>query len=173
MGKENTVVGPIYRDNTLNIWDAIDKGNVPALKFWLAKNPKNLKKTKKLDYFSLPPLHYAAFTDQLEIVKYLLSQGLNIDSLAFNNTTPLWWAVNLRSPSMINYLLDNGANINHRSEDNWTALHFAANVSDLPVTKLLVKRGADKSIKTSENKTALDLAEEMDFYSIIHCLSSC
>jgi ankyrin repeat protein len=79
------------------------------------------------------PLHYAASSGQLEIMRILLKHHAYIDAESPNGTTPLMMAAMYGTPEAVKLLIAEGADPNLKNELNLTALQFAqrANRQDI------------------------------------------
>ena len=64
-------------------------------------------------------------TTQLEIVKYLVEQGANINARSSYNTTALMEAAYKGNFEIVKFLVQNGADVNIKNNDNKTALDAA------------------------------------------------
>ncbi|VTU20820.1 ankyrin repeat protein [Variovorax sp. SRS16] len=71
------------------------------------------------------PLHYAATSGQLTIMKQLLDHYAFIDAQSPNGTTPLMMAAMYGSAEAVKLLLDEGADTQMKNEQGMTALDFA------------------------------------------------
>lgn len=71
------------------------------------------------------PLHYAASSGQLEIMKILLEKHAFIDAESPNGTTPLMMAAMYGSEAAVKLLLDEGADVMMKNQQNMTAVDFA------------------------------------------------
>jgi ankyrin repeat protein len=63
--------------------------------------------------------------EDVEIVKFLLDKGANVDAKDHMGRTPLTWATGLRLLGTMTLLLDRGANVNATDRSGATPLHFA------------------------------------------------
>lgn len=71
------------------------------------------------------PLHYAASSGQLEIMKMLLEKYAFIDAQSPNGTTPLMMAAMYGSLDSVKLLLDEGADPLMKNQQGMTATQFA------------------------------------------------
>lgn len=90
----------------------------------------------------------------LEIVKYLISKGANVN---LGNFTALIWASEEGYLEIVKVLVENGADINYQGfmPSSGTALTRASQNGHFEIVKVLVEAGADVNI-TYLNKTALE-----------------
>ncbi|XPS83969.1 putative peptidase C14, caspase [Desulfosarcina variabilis str. Montpellier] len=119
------------------------------------------------------PLLAAVYAGQLEIVKYLVSKGANVD--AKDNAyhyTPLHAAVYTCNMDIAKYLIANGASINAKTISKETPLHLAVNCGDLKFVKYLISKGAVRSAEDQYGQTPLRLAELMGCQEIAVALKS-
>jgi hypothetical protein len=114
------------------------------------------------------PLHFAAITDQPELVQYMIDHGGNVAVKGRYGGTPLHWAAWRGSDAAVRVLLDNGADAEARSdEDNATPLFWLARASREPfgfrgnpvaTAEALLAAGASAETTNKEGFTATDAA---------------
>ena len=112
---------------------------------------------------------------KLEIVKYLISKGANVNARfqKFNNTTILMFASGAGNLEIVQYLIIKGSDINARDNNGKTALMEASLEGNLEIVKYLVSQGAYiNAISTKDlySMTALDFAEIAENYNIAEFL---
>uniref|UniRef100_A0A8C1WR17 Ankyrin repeat domain 28b n=1 Tax=Cyprinus carpio TaxID=7962 RepID=A0A8C1WR17_CYPCA len=101
------------------------------------------------------PLHAAASSGMISVVKYLLDLG--VDPNAYGNT-PLHVACYNGQDVVVNELIECGANVNQVNEKGFAPLHFtAASRHGALCLELLVGNGADVNIKSKDGKTPLHM----------------
>ncbi|WP_298926843.1 ankyrin repeat domain-containing protein [uncultured Ramlibacter sp.] len=71
------------------------------------------------------PLHYAATSGHLEIMRMLLENHAYIDAESPNGTTPLMMAAHYGTPAAVKLLLDGGADAGLKNQIGLTAIDFA------------------------------------------------
>lgn len=118
--------------------------------------------------------HAQSLTDW-EIVKGLIEQGINVNSLHPTLGTPLIMAIFLSAKfPIIQFLIEKGADIDAVDADGLTPLITAVKWMNLEVVEFLLNRGANPFVKTSikraefpsgspriiPGRTALQLAQE-------------
>jgi len=100
------------------------------------------------DFYGFSLLHYAASHKRMDIVKYLLNHGADVNVRGKEGHTPLMCALNGDSCDIAIYLVESGADINMASNHGHTALHYVAlcckEGAKIPTLKYFLDRGADK-----------------------------
>ncbi|KAL3073222.1 hypothetical protein niasHT_031170 [Heterodera trifolii] len=102
-------------------------------------------------------LTYAAFSGQLDFVRYLLAHGALINGTDIADASPLHYAVFGRHLDVCAALVEAGIDVKQQAgKSGITALHAAYLVNDLNIVKFLVeKAGADLEIRDASGRTAL------------------
>lgn len=144
---------------SLDLHAAATVGDLPRVRRLLEANSAALH-TNSPDGF--PPLGLAAYTGQLEVVRYLLSKGADVNQIGKNPAkfTALTGAVASRHPDVVEVLLEAGADPNHWYGGGFTPVLEAAAHGDIPLLELLVAHGGDVTAETEQGKTAVALALE-------------
>jgi ankyrin repeat protein len=75
------------------------------------------------------PLHYAATSENIDVVRLLLEENAYIDAASPNGTTPLMMAAHYGSDAAVKLLLDAGADPELKNELGLSALDFANRAS--------------------------------------------
>ncbi|WPC23815.1 ankyrin repeat domain-containing protein [Brachyspira hyodysenteriae] len=129
-----------------------------------------------VDSYGYPLIRYAVNAGCLDIVKYLVSKGIdpamkyelkeyypnvNISLLAstlYNSDT-----------EMAKYLIEQGADVNTPipSEDGYPLLLQAIDNGKTELVKLLIEKGADTTVVNKEKKTVFDIAREKGYDDIV------
>ena len=109
---------------------------------------------------SLSELHqYAHRNDAEKAVELVLNDGLDINTPALCNRTPLLWASLSSSGESIETLIELGANVNaQRTDDKVTALNLSADWNNFMAVYLLLNHGADANIAGAGGYTPLHRA---------------
>jgi ankyrin repeat protein len=110
----------------------------------------------------ITPLYEAVRIENLEIIKYLVSVGANLN---LGSITPLCLAVAKRNLEIITYLISVGADVNLGSIDE------AIYTRDLEIVKYLVSVGADVNNKSDYSSlTPLEITESLGNLEIVNFL---
>ena len=117
----------------------------------------DVKDNQMLD--TMTPLHNACYRGRVEIVKLLLDNNDDIESVTERGqVTPLGWAAWSPSREVMKLLIDRGANLNVLTGMHMTALEHVVFRNNMEAVKLLVEKGADVNQKDKGGETALDRA---------------
>ena len=87
------------------------------------------------------PIHIAASTGNLAVLKGLCELGVDKDKAKSDGLTPLHIAAVNGNLDMVIYLVEQGADKDKANNDGWTALFRAAANAHLPVVRYLVEQG--------------------------------
>lgn len=109
-------------------------------------------------------LNIAVINGHLDIVKYLIENGANVNNPGVIPT--LSYASNHGHLNIVKYLIENGANIHVNNEQ---ALFFAAGKGNLDVVKYLIENGADIH---ANNEQALKTAAKYGRNEVVDYLST-
>lgn len=104
---------------------------------WLSEGDEN--------YF-----HFAAQNANLDALKWLQSKNLNINQVASDRRTPIFYAVENGSLEAVEFLIQNGADINFRNVFQRTILQEAVISNKTNIINFLIENGAD--IKNIDSK---------------------
>ena len=122
-------------------------------------------KIDKKDIAGQTPLMYAAEAGGIEMVKYLVEHGADVNAESGNKGrgTPLIYAAAGNQIEVVMYLLENNADINGVTKSqNETALIWAVASGATGVVKVLVEKGADQGIINKNGNTVTDIAKSLN-----------
>lgn len=111
-------------------------------------------------------LHVAASRGHLDMVKYLVSIGADVDNCNSDmriifGETPLAWAVLNNHPQVAEFLIDiAGCNMDKADNDGNTPLHKAGYKGHLDVLDLLVRKGANFWARNGRQESATDYSRK-------------
>lgn len=126
----------------MTIIDAIQQGDLAALKLAIAENPSSVNER---DQNSIPALLLALYYRRADCVHRLLDAGAEVD---------FHLACALNRPEDIARFLDADSSlIAQLTPDGWTGLHLAAFFGAAESARMLLSRGADPSLR-SDNQMA-------------------
>lgn len=139
-------------DKVNDLVKASIEGNLQLLEKSI-KNGKDLNRR----YRTWPLVRWAIQEGHLNIVKYLVDNGVSVTRKYSDGFTPLDQAVGEGHKKIIAFLIHLGVDVNQKTV-NGTALHTACAHGNLDIVKKLVKNGADIRIKDSRGWTARSYA---------------
>ena len=131
-----------------------DRGDFDAIKQRVLKD-KNV--VNSLDNWSRP-LHHAAYTNRIEIVKYLVENGAEINARQGDGATALGHSASRGNTEIAKYLLEKGVNPDLSDDKGATPLHHAAYAGNMELVKLLIAHHANVNLAQKDGGTALSHA---------------
>ncbi len=145
-------------DNILaELYSAIANSEIKLVKSILQNTPSLLDVETPIGSW----LHVAARGGNLEIVKYLIELGLDINNSSMDKMSgnmPIKDAAAKGHIEIAKYLLENGAKLDI-SEPEKNPLYSAIRIGRLDIAKLLVENGIDATVDYG-TKNAISFAEE-------------
>jgi ankyrin repeat protein len=129
------------------------------------------------DKFGRTPLHLAVELRKLEVAKFLVITGANVNSVTENYSTPLLAALVNVDVASIRYLLGHGAKADVKNSKNESSLHVAIRAIDdnkirYNVVQLLLACRVKINDGDFEKSTALHLALIKEDFSLFYLLIS-
>ena len=114
---------------------------------------------ESFDLLEKSALHNASYMGNLEIVRYLIAMGANINAVSgYNHFTPLHWASLFGKPNVVEFLINARATIEPRDHKNKTPLDYANEEGHKQIVELLVDAGAtppppvDEALKAQQKE---------------------
>ncbi|EEY61578.1 protein kinase [Phytophthora infestans T30-4] len=149
---------------------ACDNGNLDACKYLLMCEGFALAFLNEVNSFGHTPLFYAASSGNLSLVKWLVSNGADIDTDYSDRSdivprdgdlgifTPLQIACFRGHEGVTNFLVECNAELSGTRRNGKTPLHIASAQNHPAIVKLLMEAGADVHACDEEGKTPVDVA---------------
>ena len=135
-----------------NIFDAAGKGCLEDIDYFVEQKDIDVDEKCKMGY---TPIEYALLNENVEAIKYLVSEGAAIQ--------PHWLikAAGLKKGSLeiVKLFVENGIDVNYR-DSGICPLHIAASNKDIEVGKFLISKGADINSIAGSGYTPLQLAKK-------------
>ena len=191
--RQNPIIGAvrvndISRTKQLinNVWD--DKGRTVtrlllAYKYKEAWSESELQKyldlqeqrvKNALDYpddYGNTPLMTAIWSEHVELVKYLVDRGANINLSDSEGDTPLLMAVwTDHSVELVKYLVEHGADINEKDMYGSTPLIIAVEIRNKALVEYLIGHGADVDAQDEYQDTPLLIASKKNYFELVKYL---
>ena len=101
------------------------------------------------------PLHWAAWKNDIDAVRLLLSWKADLDLRDFQGRTALSIAVAATKLQCAQVLIGAGADVNAKDKWNWTPLFLATHEQSVEMVKLLLNNGANPQAMDDDRDTAL------------------
>jgi len=105
-------------------------------------------------------LGIAALKGYLDIVRYLVEQGADIEKADSYGHTPLINASIFGHLEVVRYLLEQGAKRDKATDFGMTSLHHAAQNGHLEIAKLLMVYGADLNARNNYDQLPIDMTDD-------------
>lgn len=148
-------------------FEAIHDGQLNVLKHMLQEDASLLDQ----QYYGAGPLHMAAEFGRLDVLDFLLSQGLSLDSKDHGNHSGLLHiASGCGQLEVAQWLIEKGSPLNDKNDSGSTPLHQACSWGQFPMVKLLVAKGADPFLENDAYQNALHIAKDHRKMDILNFL---
>ncbi|CXI52726.1 ankyrin, putative [Plasmodium berghei] len=130
----------------------------------------NIENVSSIAPFDLESIHLASNDGNIELIKYLLKSGIDINSKTkIRKYTALHICASKGDIKTVKFLVNNNADINALTYNNETALWFASISNHLNVCKYLLQNGA-LSYLNKKGDSALHAASTMGNYEVVKLL---
>lgn len=145
-------------------------GDKEAVRFLLAQDVDPNGK----DYWKMSPLHYAAKSGNVAVMKLLCDGGADIDDQKNKRKrVPLHYASSKGHEGAVKYLLSCGAALDVQNKKEYTPLHYACKHNRLSIAKLLLEKGAPKGSNlrcVAYHKGYTAMIQLLDDYNVPSCI---
>jgi ankyrin repeat protein len=108
-----------------------------------------------LDGYNKMPIHYAAWTWNLDAMQILLYRGAQLQVRTPLGETPLQMAAQRGVPDVVECLLRHGADITACNKNRRTVLHYAVMRGGREDLEVLLRHGADPRVKDHYGMTPI------------------
>jgi ankyrin repeat protein len=122
------------------------------------------------DYRKRTPLQLAADQERMEIVRYLVLRGAEIDAPTPEKTgevTPLRYAISNGDIEMVLFLIEHGADVNKANNQGWTPLMTAVTNGYSDIVDILIAEGADINARTARGRTMTRIASDAGYTDLV------
>ncbi|XP_049941650.1 CARD- and ANK-domain containing inflammasome adapter protein-like [Schistocerca serialis cubense] len=117
-------------------------------------------------------LHWAAFWGHVEVVRWLVGAGAEVDARNDYEATPLHFAAGSDRVAVVRVLTASSADPNAKDDEEQTPLHWAAERGYADTVRALLEAGADKEARDVRGSSPLDLARANDHQQLVDILRS-
>ncbi|KFY91435.1 hypothetical protein V500_04666 [Pseudogymnoascus sp. VKM F-4518 (FW-2643)] len=138
--------------HTTVLHDAVLEYQNMALIAALELDPSSIN---TVDDCGCTPLHWAAWKNDIDAVRLLLSWKADLDLRDFEGRTALSIAVAATKLQCAQVLIEAGADVNAKDKWNWTPLFLATREQSVEMVKLLLSNGANPQAMDDDRDTAL------------------
>lgn len=138
---------------------ATTSGDSDYIKAIISEDPGRINK-KDQEGNSL--LHLAVREGNVDIIKYLASEGANVNIRNIVDETPLHIAANLGNLDVVIQLISNGADINIKDSIGNTPLHDAVENDQIQIVKYLISQEAEINTQNNGHQSPLHEAVVFD-----------
>ncbi|RCK74497.1 MAG: hypothetical protein IGBAC_1445 [Ignavibacteriae bacterium] len=115
-----------------------------------------VEKSAKFRNYSVPLVNVAAYNGEIDILKYLVSKGLQVNISDFKKS-PLYSAIKGNQAAVVEYLVKLGVNFKLKNDYDDNYLHLAVLNFSTSCIKLLLDYGINISDKNVNGQTVFDL----------------
>ena len=109
----------------------------------------------------------AAYHDELESAKILITHGASVNKHGERDSTPLYVACQLGHLDMVKYLVDSGADVNSRTFEGCSPTMVSCYGNHMSIVKYLVDNGADVDIGSHIDVTPVMVASENNYRQLV------
>ncbi|KAM7535279.1 hypothetical protein Aperf_G00000103305 [Anoplocephala perfoliata] len=97
----------------------------------------NIENPEDFHHYPIPLLHLPIYYNNVEILEYLLNQGLNINIRDDNGYTALMLAAKYGQTELVEKLLTYGADVNLTRDEDMTALALAVSNQHFEIAEMI------------------------------------
>ncbi len=154
--------------NIRKLIQAAKTGDIPTVRAFLdAGNSPDTPIPNKAR-FSI--LMYAASGNQVEMIRFLLDKGANVEYKSADGYTPLMLAGMRGSMEAAQFLLSVGANVKTKSNGGMSALSFSVAAGKVNTVNLLLDKGSDPNNAPPNGSSELHMAAGLGHVEIAKML---
>ena len=141
-----------------DIFQAVKDGDLQKVKAMVAKDPGLVHARGK---YLFTPLHVASDKGNLDMAKFLVDKGADINALDVSGRPPIMGAAYRGKGRVVDYLLSKGARFEMKDTRGYTVYQWAALRGKKDVLDLFMARGARVSIHDAAACGHVELVRKM------------
>ena len=139
-------------DGGSEVMRATRRADIKRLRSIFARQPKSREAT---GHMGRRPLHVAVEAGQIDLVRFLIECGANVNGTRERGDTPLFWAPDDRIAAT---LIQGGASLHAKDFAGREPIHWAAQFARPDVIRLLLEHGCDVNVCDAKGHTPLHWA---------------
>ncbi|EDV27939.1 uncharacterized protein TRIADDRAFT_53001 [Trichoplax adhaerens] len=162
-------------NSTRDLFWAAKSGDIDILEDYLSDSDivHDKFECNRLDRHKLSPLHYAAKYNRIDVVKYLLRYGADIDCIGGDGVTPLLIAAKHNSVDALKVLITLNGSTTLSNCNGESPLHVASRLGHIEACKALLEVSPILVNRVDHDKmTALHIACVKAKKEVCACLAS-
>jgi uncharacterized protein (TIGR02996 family) len=136
-------------DGGSEVLRATRRGDIQRLKEIFALQPEAREAT---GHMGRRPLHVAVELERLDVVRFLINAGVDVNGTRASGDTPLFWAPNAE---IAETLIRAGASLRARDGTGREPIHYVAQFSRPDVLRVLLDHGCDPNARDDSGHTPL------------------
>ncbi len=166
---DNKTANKLIIGNLIHLCRVKQNLNIPVFDSFIKQLSNKGINLDSQDGRGYTPLHHAAMSDNIEIVKILKENGAGLNSQDFFDMTPLYTAATYRHLGIVKLLIEYGADVNIPDDQGVTLLHNAVKYANIELIELLLenKGKLDLDSQKKEGNTLLQDAAKAGHIEII------
>jgi hypothetical protein len=156
------------------VWHEVTRGDLAGVKRLVQANPQRANAQDKRG--GNTPLNLAVAGGHLSIVRYLVSQGADVNGKDSRDNTPLhmaivWGGGHKSRLQILDLLVAQGADVNARTRHGMTPLHYAVGFAGDPrVVQHLLAKGANPGARDNRGRSVLQQARQQGTPEMVRLL---
>lgn len=149
------------------IWEAIRNDNLQMVKAFFTNGELNIDLR---NYYNESLLHLVANENAVNILRFLIENGLDINDESDEGLTPLHKALYSKGFMAAKLLIELGAKLNHQDNYGNTPIHIACYQQEMAIIKILIDHQSKLDLKNKQNEIPLSIAIMLDNVEMIDYL---
>uniref|UniRef100_A0A0G4IFA0 Uncharacterized protein n=1 Tax=Chromera velia CCMP2878 TaxID=1169474 RepID=A0A0G4IFA0_9ALVE len=134
---------------------AVYAGSLQAVEILVEAGADPVTKGGEERFKGYTALHCACYERRPDIVRFLVSQGANVNAKDDTDRSPLACAVYKGPREIVDFLLEKGADLHTTNECGYSLLHQAAIGNQRAIAEILLDRGLEVDVRDNGQQTPL------------------